>query len=138
MCSPDHKAAKICKDKMCQPQLIRFACCHSDLSSMFHLLSDSTGVTAGISELQLSEFDQGLLRYICIFYSHLCVLLGFSGGSDSKEPDCNAGSIPGSRRSPGEGNGNPLQYSSLENSMDRGAWQATVYGVTMSWTQLGD
>ena len=44
------------------------------------------------------------------------------------------GSIPGLGRSPGEGNGNPLQYSSLENSMDRGAWQ--VYGVAKSWTQL--
>ena len=41
----------------------------------------------------------------------------------------NVGSIPGLRRSPGEGNGNPLQYSFLENSMDRGAWQATVHGV---------
>ena len=42
------------------------------------------------------------------------------------------GSIPGSGRSPGEGNGNPLQYSSPENPMDKGAWQATVYGVTES------
>ena len=44
------------------------------------------------------------------------------------------GSVPGSGRSPGEGNGNPLQYSCLENSMDRGAWQATVHGVTKSQT----
>ena len=54
------------------------------------------------------------------------------GGSDGKESACNAGDpclIPGSGRSPGEGNGNPLQYSYLENSMDRGAWQATVHGV---------
>ena len=50
-------------------------------------------------------------------------------GSDGKESACNAGdlgSIPGSGRSPGEGNGNPLHYSCLENPMDRGAWQATV------------
>ena len=56
----------------------------------------------------------------------------FPGGSDSKESACNAGdpgTIPGSGRSPGEGNGNPLQYSCLENSMDRGAWQAIVLGV---------
>ena len=46
--------------------------------------------------------------------------------------------IPGSGRSPGEGNRNPLQYSCLENSMDRGAWQATVHGVTKSWAQLSD
>ena len=48
------------------------------------------------------------------------------------------GSVPGSGRSPGEGNGNPLQYSCLENSMDRGAWRATVYGVSKSWTRLSD
>ena len=53
------------------------------------------------------------------------------GGSDGKEAVCNAedpGLIPGSEKSPGEGNGYPLQYSCLENSMDRGAWQATVHG----------
>jgi len=60
---------------------------------------------------------------------------GFSGGSDSRESACNAGDlglIPKLGRSPGEGNGNPLQYSCLENSMDRGAWRATVYGVPNS------
>ena len=46
------------------------------------------------------------------------------------------GSVPGSGRSPGEGNGNPLQYSGLENSLDRGAWQDTVNGVTKKQTQL--
>ena len=45
---------------------------------------------------------------------------------------------PGLGRSPGEGNGNPLQYSCLENPRDRGAWQPTVHGVTKSWTQLSD
>ena len=49
-----------------------------------------------------------------------------------------AGSIPGLGRSPGEGNGNPLQYSCLKNPVDRGAWRATVQGVTKSWTQLRD
>ena len=61
----------------------------------------------------------------------------FPGGSDGKESACNAGdpgSIPGSGRSPGEVNGYPLQYSCLENPMDRRAWQATVHGVTKSWT----
>ena len=55
------------------------------------------------------------------------------GGSMVKNPPANAGivgSIPGLGRSPGEGNGNPLQYSCLENSMGRGAWWAIVYGVT--------
>ena len=58
--------------------------------------------------------------------------LGFLHSSVGKEAACNAGdpgSIPGSGRSPGEGNGNPLQYSCLENPMDRGVWQATVHGV---------
>ena len=48
------------------------------------------------------------------------------------------GSIPGSRRSPREGNGNPLQYSCLENSMDRGAWWAAIHWVTKSQTRLSD
>ena len=67
--------------------------------------------------------------------------MGFPGGSDGKEYACSAGdlgSIPGSGRSPGEGNGNPLQYSCLENSMDRGAQQATVHGVAKSQTRLSD
>ena len=58
---------------------------------------------------------------------------GFPGGSDGKESACSTGdpgSIPGSGRSPGEGNGNPLQHTCLENPMNRGAWQATVHGVT--------
>ena len=62
-----------------------------------------------------------------------------SCGSDDKESACNVevvGSIPRLGRFPGEGNGNPLQYSCLENSMDRGAWQATVYGVTKSQTHF--
>ena len=66
-----------------------------------------------------------------------CYHMGFPGGSDGKEYACNAGdldSIPGSGRSPGEGNGNPLQYFCLEDSVDRGAWWATVYGVTKSQT----
>ena len=63
------------------------------------------------------------------------------GSSDGKASACNAGdpgSISGWERSPGEGNGNPLQYSCLGNSMDRGAWWATVHGVTKSGTQLSD
>jgi len=66
---------------------------------------------------------------------------GFPGGSDGEESACNAGdvgSVPGSGRSPGEGNGNPLQYSCLEHPMDRGAWQATVHEVAKNWTRLSD
>ena len=62
---------------------------------------------------------------------------GIPGGSDSKESACNAadpGLIPGSGRFPGEENSNPLQYSCLENPMDRKAWRVTVHGVTQSQT----
>ena len=65
----------------------------------------------------------------------------FPSGSDGKASACNVGnlgSIPGSGRSPGEGNGNPLQYSCLENSMDGGAWWATVHGVAKSQTWLSN
>ena len=58
-----------------------------------------------------------------------------------RNPPANAGDvglIPGSGRSPGEGNDNPLQYSCLENSTDRGGWQATVHGAVKSWTRLSD
>ena len=70
----------------------------------------------------------------------ICIILSkpdFPGGSDGKESAYNAGDlslIPGLGRSPGEGNGHPHQYSGLENSIDRGAWQATVHGVTKSRT----
>ena len=67
--------------------------------------------------------------------------MGFSCGSAGKESTCNVGDlglIPGLGRSPGEGNGNPLQYSCLESPMDRGAWWPIVHGITKSWTQLSD
>ena len=67
--------------------------------------------------------------------------MGFPGGLEGKASTCNVGdlgSIPESGRSPGEGNGNPLQYSCLENPMDRGAWEAAVHEVTKSRTQLSD
>ena len=67
--------------------------------------------------------------------------MGFPGGSDGKASVYNAGdpvSIPGLGRSPGEGNGSPLQYSCLENPMDGAAWWATVQGVAKSRTRLSD
>ena len=67
--------------------------------------------------------------------------LPFPGGSEDKASACNAGDpdlIPGWGRSPGEGNGNPLQYSCLENPMDRGTWRATVHRVAKSRTRLSD
>ena len=67
--------------------------------------------------------------------------MDFPGGSEGKASACNAGdlgSIPGPGRPPGEGNGNPLQYSCLENPMDREAWQTTVHGIAKSWARLSD
>ena len=69
---------------------------------------------------------------------------GFPGGVVVKNLPANAGdtrdagSIPGSGRSPGVGNGNPLQYQCQENAMDRGAWWAIVHGAAKSWTRLSD
>ena len=81
---------------------------------------------------------------ICIFlcYVHTHTHTGFPGGTVVKNLPANAGdsrdagSTSGLGRSPGAGNGNPLQYSCLENFMDRGVWQATVHGVAKSQTQL--
>ena len=70
-------------------------------------------------------------------FSSLFISIGHPRSSDGKESACNAGHlglIPGSGRSPGEGNGNPLQYSGLENPVDRGTWLATVPGVAKSRT----
>ena len=67
--------------------------------------------------------------------------MGFPGGSDGTECACNTedlGLIPGLERSSGGGHSNPIQYSCLENPMDRGAWWATVHEVTKSQTQLSD
>ena len=77
----------------------------------------------------------------CCQFPYLEVTLSsmdFTGGSDGKESACTAGdlgSLPGLKRSPGGGHGNPLQYSCLQNPMDIGAWQATVLRVTKSQTR---
>ena len=79
------------------------------------------------------ELIGGFIKFIKYY------MLGFPGGSDGKEPACSAGdpgSIPGPGRSPGEGNGNPLQYPCLENPMDGGAWKTTVHGVAKSWNDF--
>ena len=79
-----------------------------------------------------------ILLQILFYYS---LLQGFPDGTSGKESACKTGDIPdldlisGSGRSPGEGNGNTLQYSCLENPMNRGAWRATVHGVTESQTR---
>ena len=85
----------------------------------------------------------GQVDQVQVFQVSLGVM-GFPGGSDGKESACSArdagalSSIPGSGRSPGEENGNPLQYPCLENPMSRGAWQATDHRVAKSQTQLSN
>ena len=87
-----------------------------------------------------------ICKHLFLFWSMSCYtevgfFSDFPGGSDSKECSCNVGdlgSIPGLGRSPGGGNGNLLQYSCLENPMDKGAWLATVPGVAKSQTWLSD
>ena len=90
----------------------------------------------GFPELQPSPKQQEVgSRPAVLFWSWLHTTAGFPGGSDGKESACNVGDlglIPGLGRSLGEGNGNPLQYSCLENSMDREIWQASVCGVEES------
>ena len=81
-----------------------------------------------------------LLLIVYLFVYHHSVK-GFPRGSDGKESSRNVGdpsSIPGLGKSPGGGNGNPFQYSCMENSMDRGAWRATIHRVAKSWTWLSN
>ena len=78
---------------------------------------------------------------LIFFFKETSPTEGFPCGSVVKNPPANAGDlglIPGLGRSPGEGNGNPLQDSCLGNPMDRGSWWATVHGVSKSWTRLSD
>ena len=95
-----------------------------------------------ILKSSLKTVEQPLLLVHCKNEMKVCWgLQDFPGGSDGKASVYNLGDlgfIPGSGRSPGEGNGKPLQYYCLENPMDRGAWQATVHGVAKSWTRLSD
>ena len=101
------------------------------------LLLDSPSTPVGSDSLILYHVISH--RVIILALSHH--FRGFPGGSDGKESACKVGDpdlIPELGISPGEGNGNPLQYSCLENSMDRRAWQATVHGVAKSQTLLGD
>ena len=78
------------------------------------------------------------LSLTCHMISSISYDMGFRGGSEGKASACDEGDpglIPGSGRSPGEGNGNPLQYACLENPTDRGVWWATVHGVAKSQTR---
>ena len=86
-------------------------------------------------------FELVTCSYFLEFYFRIIIHQDFPGSSDGEASAYNVGDpglIPGSGRSSGEGNGNPLQYSCLENLMDGGAWQASVHGVAKSQTQMSD
>ena len=103
---------------------------------------------SGLSPFRIDWFDffavHGALKHLLQHHNLKASILwhsSFPGGSDGRESACNVGDpglIPGSGRSPGEGNGSPFPYSCLENSMDRGAWWATVQGAAKSGTWLSD
>ena len=95
----------------------------------------------GTALLLSVSFSRVCIFPLKLFYAFLVTHLGFPGSSDGRESACNArdaGSIPRMGRSPGERTGDPLHYSCLKNPMDRGAWRATVHGVTKSWTRPSD
>ena len=97
------------------------------------------GLDGGDDDGDDSDDDDFFKCWVYFVFWWSSVYLGSPGGSDGKKSACHAGdlgSIPGSGKSPGKGNGHPLQHSCLENFMDRRAWRATVDGVTKSQTQL--
>ena len=107
----------------------------------FNLLYYSVGERKFFSENDAGKSAYPHIRELILPHIiHICIYgfpPGFSDGLNDKESPCNAGdlgSILGSVRSPGEGTGNSFQYSFQENSTDRGAWWATIHGVTKSWT----
>ena len=116
--------------------------CHSPNSS--HLLSlPQSPKDCSMHLCLFCCLAQGYHYHISKFHIYVLVytVLGFSGGSEVKVSVCNTGdpgSIPGLGRSPGEGNGNPLQYPCPENLMDRGTWWITVHGVAKSRARLSD
>ena len=114
-------------------QFLHFAQCWL-LNSLHSLSVTSWNILQDNKCLHQETLPAGL-----IVHWYLCS--GFPGGAVVKNPPASAGdagSIPGSGRSPGGGNGDPFRYSCLENPMDRGPWWAAVHGVAKSWTQLSD
>ena len=112
--------------------------------SLFSFISDTWKlaiVTVIDVELLIMRIELRIIRMPILIGSSFLSKSMNVGFSVSKESACSAGylgSIPRLGRSPGEGNGNPLQYSCLENLIDRGAWWAAVHGVTKSWARLSD
>ena len=115
--------------------------CSRPFISAYPWIQSKDGKYLGKKFHEIPKIKTWICHSSSTIYIALTLYLGFPGGLDSKESACSVGdmgSIPGLRRSPGEGNGNPLQYCYLENSMDRGAWWAPVHGVAKSRTWLSD
>ena len=109
--------------------------CNSTVVPFFFFFLSLLAIRGNSQEMRL-EIQETFVRKWYLVLDSFCM-----SGSDSKEAACNAGSpgsITGFRISLGEGNGYPLQYSCLDNSMDRGAWRAIVHGVAKSRTQLSN
>ena len=116
-------------------------CSHIILHCDFEIKRKRVGVGPRLVRWWEDLRDSKWHRHLLDIWLILMPRLGFPGGSDGEEFTCNAGhlgSIHRLGRSPGEGNSYPLQYSGLENSMDRGAWQATIHGVAKSRTCVSD
>ena len=116
-------------------------CFHTHLRIFSTPMKNTTGISIGIaSNLYIVKIIFMMLILLIHGQSIPCHLF-CPHSSGGKESMCNAGDlglIPHMGRPPGEGNGNPLQYSCLQNSMDIGAWWVTVHGITKSWTWLSD
>ena len=132
--------------------------CHFLLQGIFPTQGSNPGLPHYTLQADFTDWATGeATATTCIVsnhYEHFLLLLlqlnarrtvdermGFPDGSDGKESACNAGdlgAVPGLERSPGKGNGNPLQYSCLENSMDRGAWRPTVCWFSKSRTRMSN
>ena len=118
------------------------------LSEAIQLGDVLLGISVHGSIWSVCVHSKSYLFFLCYFLNFFFLILSWDiadyrlpSGSDSKESACTLGDlglIPGSGKSPGGGNGNPLQYSCLKHSMDRGAWLATVHGAAKSHAQLSD
>ena len=127
-------------DKAEEDVFLEFSCFFFDPTDVDNLISGSSAFSK--SSLYICKFSlHVLLKPSLEDFERYLARLGFPGGSGGKAsvPDAgDQGSILGSEGSPGEGNGNPLQYPVLENLMDKGAWWAAVHGVAQSRTRLSD
>ena len=137
-------------NRACVPQLRPNAAKHTYRRMLVsnlekQIISSHWCITNPPTETFLSP-STPVISKVCTLFNHIqwvfsSPCLSAAGGSEDKASACNVrdpGLIPGLGRSPGEGNGNPLQYSRLENPIDRGAWWATVHGAAKSPTRLSN